>query len=245
MSAAELVARLRGGPAEREAAYTELFQREAEHNRSASSSSSAAAREELQGLKLMALRARALERELDEASVGAAMDADEPKAALTQLLLAPVGPRSEEEEESLADIAVACTAPLCEVLCKDVSEVDVAEWRRAVLVMAALSGVDPARMGGETLRTDRCNIYTAYLAPGSALGVLLAKDPAALTIEDALTVSCALAPPIVHMSISTSLDAHLQVVGCASIMEGLGHVLPGWFLINTGAGKKTRLFAPF
>ena len=72
---------------------------------------------------------------------------------------------------TLAEIAVACASPLCEVLCKAVSEVDVAEHRRASQVLTALSGVDPGRVGGECWKPDQTNICTAWMAPDSALGV--------------------------------------------------------------------------
>ena len=130
--AAELIAQLHGGAAEREAAYAELLRREAQHNASGSAGASSAPAaatavrdEELRGMKLSALRARAMEEELDEAAVESTLDADEPKAALVELLLAR---RPSAEEKLMADIAVACASPLCEVLCKPVSEVSVAEY---------------------------------------------------------------------------------------------------------------------
>ena len=42
--------------------------------------------------------------------------------------------------DSLVSIAVACASPLCAVLCKPASEVSVEEYRRAALVLAAISG---------------------------------------------------------------------------------------------------------
>ena len=72
---------------------------------------------------------------------------------------------------AVADIAVACASPLCEVLCKAVSEVDVAEYHRASQVLAALNSVDPARVGGECWKPDQCNVWKVWTAPDSALGV--------------------------------------------------------------------------
>ena len=72
---------------------------------------------------------------------------------------------------SAVEIAVACASPLCEVLCKAVSEVDVAEWHRAAQVLTALDGVDPDRVGGECMKPDQCNFFKAWMAPDSALGV--------------------------------------------------------------------------
>jgi hypothetical protein len=75
------------------------------------------------------------------------------------------------ESRSFVGIAVACASPLCEVLCKAVAEVDVAEWHWAAQVLAALHGVDPARAGGECTKPDQCTLWNAYMAPDSALGV--------------------------------------------------------------------------
>ena len=72
---------------------------------------------------------------------------------------------------AVAEIAVACASPLCEVLCKAVAEVDVAEYHRASQVLAALSGVEPARVGGECWKPNQSNLFKAWTAPDSALGV--------------------------------------------------------------------------
>ena len=174
MAAELIIANLRGGTAEREAAYTELLRREEDHNANADAAPAATAAtraEELQALKLSELRARALMADYTEDDVAAAMDdTEEPKAALVQLLLSH-GTRSEEDPESLAAIAVACASPLCEVLGKDASEVDAAEWHRAAQVLTVVSSVDPARVGGECVKPDQCNLFTAWMAPDSVLGV--------------------------------------------------------------------------
>jgi hypothetical protein len=57
------------------------------------------------------------------------------------------------------------------------------------------------------------NFWTALTSPDSALGVVLAKEPAALTIEDALTVGCVKAPADVHISTATGWDAPIQAAG--------------------------------
>eukprot|EP01043_Picozoa_sp_COSAG02_P011748 COSAG02_NODE_438_length_22319_cov_17.198425_19_plen_301_part_00 len=174
MAAELIIANLRGGTAEREAAYTELLWREEEHNANADAApvATAATRaEELQALKLSELRARALMADYTEEDVAAAMDdTEDPKAALVQLLLSH-GTRSEEDPESLATIAVACASPLCEVLGKAASEVDAAEWHRVAQVLTVVSSVDPARVGGECVKPDQCNLFTAWMAPDSVLGV--------------------------------------------------------------------------
>ena len=66
---------------------------------------------------------------------------------------------------AVTDIAAACAPPLCEVLCKAVSEVDVAEYQRAAQVLTALNGLDPARVGGECSKPDQCNFFMAWAAP--------------------------------------------------------------------------------
>ena len=45
------------------------------------------------------------------------------------------------DEPTTADIAVACAAPLCKVLCKDASEVGVAQCHRIALTHGSLSCV--------------------------------------------------------------------------------------------------------
>jgi hypothetical protein len=232
--AAELIAQLHGGAAEREAAYVELLRRETQHNASSSpgaSSAPAAATavrdEELRGMKLTALRDRAMEEELDETAVESALDADEPKAALVELLLAR---RPSAEEKLMADIAVACASPLCEVLCKPVSEVSVAEYHRTWQVLTALSGVDPVRVGGECIKLGQCNWAKVLVAPDSALGVMLAKEPSALTLEDALTAAFANAAYPVQLSTPTGLDANLAVAGMA-VLDWIGPLMPALFMM--------------
>ena len=131
---------------------------------------------------------------------------------------------------SVAEIAVACASPLCEVLCKPVSEVEVSEWHRASQVLAALTGVDPARVAGECNKPGQANVCTAFLAPDSVLGVVLAKDPSSLTIEDALTVASAMAAWAVGQSIAAGTDASLAAAGI-SMMEFMGMAMPSFFLM--------------
>jgi hypothetical protein len=138
------------------------------------------------------------------------MDDAEPKAALVRLLLSQA-----EDPESLADIAVACASPLCEVLCKPVAEVSVAEYLRAAQVLTALSGVEPARVGGECYKPDQCNICTAFSAPDSALGTVMMKDPAGLTNEGVLLVACLYGPLAVQYSTSLGIDAAIHSAGIA------------------------------
>jgi hypothetical protein len=115
-------------------------------------------------------------------------------------------PKSRRRRE-IADIAVACTIPLCGVLTRPVVEVGVEEYHRAAQLLVALSGVDPGRVGGETIRPgippaerlwteDTCGFRAVAGSPGSALGVVRAKkDLQTLTPEDALTVGETRTPP--------------------------------------------------
>eukprot|EP01046_Picozoa_sp_COSAG06_P011845 COSAG06_NODE_682_length_13115_cov_17.917793_4_plen_497_part_00 len=139
---------------------------------------------------------------------------------------------SQSTDVAAKDIAVACASPLCEVLCKDVSEVGVEEHRRAAQVLTAISGIDPALVGGECMKPDQCSIiWKVWTAPNSALGVVLAKEPSALTAEDALTVACACAPVPVQWSSSTGIDGTIQAAGITT-MEWVGMFMPANFMAN-------------
>ena len=130
--ASELIAGLRGGAAEREAAYAELLRREAAHNNASASSGASAS---------------------ESGSTAASAS-------------------------TFADIAVACTSPLCEVLCKGISEVNVEEYRRACQVLTALSGSDPARVGGECCKLGQCNLWAkdgVCMTADRARGISLAR----------------------------------------------------------------------
>eukprot|EP01052_Picozoa_sp_SAG31_P060444 SAG31_NODE_19620_length_596_cov_5.668008_1_plen_105_part_10 len=48
-----------------------------------------------------------------------------------------------------ADIAVACVAPLCAVLCRDASDVGVDEYQRATVALLGLAPLDIDRVSGE------------------------------------------------------------------------------------------------
>jgi hypothetical protein len=102
---------------------------------------------------------------------GTAAEREAAFARLLQLEAEHFNANGGSSGTAVVEIAVACASPLCEVLCKAVSEVDVAEHRRASQVLTALSGVDPGRVGGECWKPDQTNICTAWMAPDSALGV--------------------------------------------------------------------------
>ena len=237
MAAELIITQLRGSADEREAAYVELFRREAEHNASTGSFSAPAMREE----KLMALRSRATMEELDEDAVGPAMKAGQPKAAPIELLRAR---RPSAEGKAVADVAVACATPLYEILCKPIAEVSVIEYHRASQVLTALSGVDPVRMGGACWKPAQCSLWSAYTAPDSALAVMLAKEPAALTLEDALTAAMAMAPQCLHWSTSKGGDAPIQAAGVDSNEFLAGTWQPAQFMLHvstTGAADDRNL----
>ena len=138
------------------------------------------------------------------------------------------------------EVAVACASPLCEVLCKAVAEVDVAEYWRAAQVLTAMSGVDPACVGAECNQPrGRCNMWDVWKSGDSALGVALAKEPALLSIEDAITACCALAPVTVQWSTSTGADAVLQATGIDA-MEFFGMMMPANFMLNVATPSDDR-----
>ena len=158
--AAEIVAQLCGGAAEREAAYAHLLQLEAEHfNANAALDDGTA-----DLIAQHTVTEKVDETQQATQSVGAMGEGMHEHGTARAAAV-------RESSRSLADIAVACASPLCEVLCKTASEVDVAEWHRASQVLAALSGLDPARVAGECYKTDQCNTFKVWTAPDSALGV--------------------------------------------------------------------------
>jgi len=150
-----------------------------------------------------------------------------------------------EATESVTDIAVACVAPLCEVLCKAVSEVEVAEHHRAWQVLTALTGVDPTRVGGEAWKPDQCNYWSAMMASDSVLGVMLAKDPGSLTIEDAITAACAQAVVIIQMSGFRACDSLLSYAGVELMNFMEKQFSPGQFVYHLATPSDERNLALF
>jgi hypothetical protein len=140
---------------------------------------------------------------------------------------------------SVTETAVACASPLCEVLCQPVSEVSAAEWRRAAQVLTALSGLDPARVGGECWNPRQCNLAQVWMAPDNALGVVLAKEPASLSAEDALTAGWAYAPEPVQWATSTSYVANTQAAGIDST-EFFTMYMPANFMLNVPTPSDDR-----
>jgi hypothetical protein len=97
-----------------------------------------------------------------------------------------------EIEKAIARVDIpllcACVVPLIDVMCMDASEVEAAECRRVgPLLMKALP--HDISLGACAMRNDDWIRPTE--TPGSALGVILAKPPAELTLNDALTLSFA------------------------------------------------------
>ena len=86
-------------------------------------------------------------------------------------------------------LAAAAVAPLVDsVLCADASRVSSTEARQANLVLARLLLLDPVQVGVDFVRDDR--FLAAWAAESSALGVVLAKEPTDLTLEDTLLLGC-------------------------------------------------------
>ena len=145
---------------------------------------------------------------------------------------APLAAQSEDgrSEETLVDIAAAVALPLCEVLAKDVEEVQVEEFQRTGRVLAALVGLDPVRVGSQTFKRGT-NIWTAITAPANAIAAVLAKQPASLTPDDAVTVACGLASFAVSISSSGGGDATHRAAGL-STDEWVSMFLPALFLMK-------------
>lgn len=160
-------------------------------------------------------------------------------AAAAAALVAKLQGSAAEREDVYAELltseevelAVAVASPLCEVLCRPLADVDVHEFCRAARALAAVTGLEPARVGGECTKIGQCHIWNVYTQPDSALGAVLAKKPASLTAEDALTVACAYAILMASWSSSGSLDAPYQAAGL-STTEFMELHIPGMFLIG-------------
>jgi hypothetical protein len=140
------------------------------------------------------------------------------EAAYAELLRLEADTSATAAPHDVPEIAVACAPMLCAVLCKDVAEVSVEEYRRACQVLTALSGVDPVRVGGECTKLEsacvaQCNIWTVWASAGSAVGVALAKDAASMTSDDALTLACAMAPVHVQWATPHGCDATMRYAG--------------------------------
>ena len=144
-------------------------------------------------------------------------DKSERQAAYTRLLELEAedfrADGSSANHSTAVEIAVACALPLLEVLCRPVGEVDVAEFHRASQVLAALSGLDPARVGGECSKPNRPNQVMCWTTPDNAFGAVLAKEPASLSAEDARTVAWAEAAYWVQLSLPTGAEAVCNAAG--------------------------------
>ena len=171
----------------------------------------------------------------------------QPGAAMEERLVALLGGGAPEREQAycelaehahspgeggLADFAVACVASLCSVLCRDLAEVSSSEYRRVFHVLTALSGADPLRVGGQFNRPGQCNIHAVVTAPGSALAVVLAKQPAALTNEDVITVSGFTGCMAIQYSTQLGIDATASAAGI-STQEYLAVLMPTMCLVKT------------
>jgi hypothetical protein len=162
------------------------------------------------------------------------------EGACSELLRLEAEHHASGGDSGFVEIAVACTAPLCDVLCRPVGEVGVEEYHRACQVLTALSGVDPVRVGGECLKPGTHNFWTGVLmAPDSALAAALAKEPAALTLEDALTIAWIWAPVPVQYSTTTGCDVLTHAAGIG-LTELFGMVLPASFLLVTATPTDDR-----
>lgn len=130
---------------------------------------------------------------------------------------------------AFVDAAVACVSPLCEVLCKSIAEVAVKEYHRASQVLTALVDVDWMRVGGELLKEG--NFCTALLSSDTALDVVKAKRPSALTLEDAMTIAWQYSPMFAFCAPPTGQTEALQIAGI-SLQDWLAQWFPTNFLLK-------------
>ena len=163
-----------------------------------------ALRAELSGLRVMALHARATASGVSAESIETAMDGDEPKPALVELIVERqrgasgvaaglAGSRSERAAaytvlESTEDAALgaACVEALAAVRGKPAAEVDAAELRHTGLVLARLAQLDRARIGGEFFKEGR---FMSAFTKGTAFDAMWCKSPLEMTKEDARTLA--------------------------------------------------------
>ena len=80
------------------------------------------------------------------------------------------------------------------MLCAESSKVGREEYQRASLLLGEMSAFEPVGVGGAIFCTDAPNIEDVWLAPGSEMALLIAKDPGAWTRDDARTAAANLTP---------------------------------------------------
>ena len=110
--------------------------------------------------------------------------------ALTQVAESlPFAPSTGGAAE-LTDVAARAVAPLCDVLCRPVADVDAKEFRRAAQVLAELHTMVPGRVCGELAKAEQSNCCSVWMARGTALSDVLADHPPELCEEGGLTGVC-------------------------------------------------------
>ena len=143
-------------------------------------------------------------------------------------------------DRSAVEIAVACASPLCQVLCRPVAEVGAVEWRRACQVLTSIGTLEPARIGAECqCKPTQCSLWTVLGTADCALGAVLAKQPAALTLEDALTVAGVQAALVVQWTDTLGGDANC-LAGGQTAGEWATVFAPASFMINTSTPTDDR-----
>jgi hypothetical protein len=116
-----------------------------------------------------------------------------------------------------------------------------AAWTHAV---QSLSGAESSSVGGEIHNPGQCNAFTAWGAPDSALGVVLAKEPNSLTSEDALTAACAMAPFVIHWS--AGWDKCFEPAGI-TFPQMMGQYMPAMFMMQyatTNSDDRNMILCP-
>jgi hypothetical protein len=144
-------------------------------------------------------------------------------------------------DSSTANVAAACSTPLCKVLCKPVSVVGAEEWRRAAQVFTAISCVAPARVGAASNQRDQRDhtVYSVRMAPDNVLGAMLRKAPSALTREDALIAAWGMAFHMAQWATPTGQDESIKLAGWTT-PEFLDALLPTLYMAQIdGSGVQT------
>ena len=165
----------------------------------------------LSAMRVMALHEMALAEGVPASVADDAMDDDDPKAALIELLTAraPQRPQPEPEpaeggearhggiaaarDEESAALVIASANPIVRsVLCAPSSRIGLEEWRRASLLLFEMTKIDMLSVCAELWRRDEHGVlafFNVWTAPDSVLAEMVAKEPSEWGREDALTAA--------------------------------------------------------
>jgi hypothetical protein len=112
------------------------------------------------------------------------------------------------------------------VLCADASKIGREEFYRASLLLGEMSEFEPVAVAGEMNCTGAPNLQDVWVAPGTELALLAAKDPGAWTRDDARTAAANLSPwaPMVARGLAATLAAPGNEAATMAEMEWMA----GW-----------------